>query len=184
MASATRMKIGPAKKRLENRKVAAAEELEKGEVASTTEELQKQVDKLGSISTSLKKAIEKFSELLNELTEYENDLDKLRPEFESAIAVQDDAEEIFYSIESRLNVLSKQLEHERALALEKVKHESRNKDEVNDSHVKLPKLELQKFNGDILVFQEFWDSFESSIDSNAKLREVDKLNYLRLNVEG
>ena len=44
---------------------------------------------------------------------------------------------------------------------------------------KLPKLEVKKFKGDVCKWQEFWDSFESSIHSNDCLSDVDKFNYLR-----
>ena len=50
--------------------------------------------------------------------------------------------------------------------------------------IKLPKLELQKFNGNILKWQEFWDSFEASIHKNPNLQPVDKFNYLRAQLEG
>ena len=45
--------------------------------------------------------------------------------------------------------------------------------------VKLPKLELMKFDGNVLKWQEFWDSFETTIHDNTSLQDVDKLNYLR-----
>ena len=44
---------------------------------------------------------------------------------------------------------------------------------------KLPKLEVKKFSGKIQEWQEFWDSFESAIDSNKSLSAVDKFAYLR-----
>ena len=44
---------------------------------------------------------------------------------------------------------------------------------------KLSKLEVKKFKGDVCKWQEFWDSFESSIHSNDCLSDVDKFNYLR-----
>ena len=45
--------------------------------------------------------------------------------------------------------------------------------------VKLPKLELKPFDGNILNRQPFWDRFQSSIDSNSNLRSADKFAYLR-----
>ena len=50
--------------------------------------------------------------------------------------------------------------------------------------IKLPKLELQQFDGNILKWQEFWDSFEASIHRNPNLQPVDKFNYLRAELEG
>lgn len=45
--------------------------------------------------------------------------------------------------------------------------------------VKLPKLEVRKFSGKLGEWQEFWDSFESSIHLNDGLLNVDKFSYLR-----
>ena len=46
------------------------------------------------------------------------------------------------------------------------------------SKVKLPKLVLPQFTGNRLKFQEFWDIFNSSVNSNPDLSRVDKFNYL------
>ena len=45
--------------------------------------------------------------------------------------------------------------------------------------VKLPKLEINSFNGDKLRWKEFWQSFENSIHNNPSLENIDKFNYLR-----
>lgn len=45
--------------------------------------------------------------------------------------------------------------------------------------MKLPKLEVRKFSGKLGEWQEFWDSFESSIHLNDGLSNVDKFSYLR-----
>ena len=50
--------------------------------------------------------------------------------------------------------------------------------------VKLPKLTFPKFYGNILKWSEFWDSFRSAVDQNTGLNAVDKLNYLRRQLEG
>ena len=55
---------------------------------------------------------------------------------------------------------------------------------VSATKVKLPKLTLKKFNGDLTKWTPFWDSFESSIDHNPDLSEVDKFNYLNSSLEG
>lgn len=46
-------------------------------------------------------------------------------------------------------------------------------------NVKLPKLELKKFNGKIYEWQEFWDGFCSAIHDNDHLANVDKFKYLK-----
>ena len=45
--------------------------------------------------------------------------------------------------------------------------------------VKLPKLTLRSFDGELTSWSTFWDSFESAIHNNGQLSDVDKFNYLR-----
>ena len=49
----------------------------------------------------------------------------------------------------------------------------------NSFHHKLPKVSLPTFNGDLLAFQTFWDSFESSVHNNPSLSDVQKFTYLK-----
>ena len=51
---------------------------------------------------------------------------------------------------------------------------------VNESvKVKLPKLEISKFHGDVINWQGFWDQFCSAIQENNSVREIDKFSYLK-----
>ena len=50
--------------------------------------------------------------------------------------------------------------------------------------VKLPKLSLKTFNGDLTTWTTFWDTFESSIHNNTDLSAIDKFNYLNSLLEG
>jgi len=50
--------------------------------------------------------------------------------------------------------------------------------------VKLPKLDFKKFSGELLLWPEFWDSFDSAIHSNLSLSPVDKMNYLKAKLDG
>lgn len=58
-------------------------------------------------------------------------------------------------------------------------HQTEQSHQTAPVRAKLPKLEVRKFGGNISEWQEFWDSFESAIDKNATLAEVDKFSYLR-----
>ena len=49
--------------------------------------------------------------------------------------------------------------------------------DVGGHRVKLPKLMLKAFNGDITTWTSFWDSYESAIRKNP-LSDIDKFNYL------
>lgn len=44
---------------------------------------------------------------------------------------------------------------------------------------KLPKLTLPIFTGNILEWQTFWDSFESSVHNNLSLSDVQRFSYLK-----
>ena len=46
------------------------------------------------------------------------------------------------------------------------------------TNVKLPKLELKKFDGDHSKWISFWDTFEASVHKNESLSAIDKFNYL------
>ena len=50
--------------------------------------------------------------------------------------------------------------------------------------VKLSKLALKRFNGDLTRWATFWDSFESSIHNHPDLSGIDKFNYLITLLEG
>ena len=45
--------------------------------------------------------------------------------------------------------------------------------------MKLPKLTIRPFNGDLTAWTTFWDSFEAAIHRNDELSDIDKFNYLR-----
>ena len=47
-----------------------------------------------------------------------------------------------------------------------------------NTQVKLPKLELKKFDGDHSKWVSFWDSFEALVHTNESLTAIDKFNYL------
>ena len=52
---------------------------------------------------------------------------------------------------------------------------------ITGSHgtkVKLPKLALKKFIGDLTKWTTFWDTFESVIDTNPDLTDTDKFSSL------
>ena len=56
--------------------------------------------------------------------------------------------------------------------------------EHKQSHLKLPKLELPKFDGDVLKFQNFWDQFEAAVLDNDNVPAFQKFTYLRSVLEG
>ena len=57
-------------------------------------------------------------------------------------------------------------------------------DKDSGTKVKLPKLTLKTFNGDLTKWETFWSVFESSIHSNSSLSAVDKFTYLNSLLDG
>ena len=51
--------------------------------------------------------------------------------------------------------------------------------QIQDVRVKLPELELSKFDGDIINWQGFWDQFLIAIHENDSLADIDKFTYLK-----
>ena len=41
-----------------------------------------------------------------------------------------------------------------------------------------------KFDSNLLKWQEFWDSFNTTVNRNPSLKDIDKLNYLRAHLRG
>lgn len=48
----------------------------------------------------------------------------------------------------------------------------------SNDRVKLPRLVLRPFNGDITACYTFWESCESAVHNNRNLTDIDKFNYL------
>ncbi|XP_047984503.1 uncharacterized protein LOC125225042 [Leguminivora glycinivorella] len=53
----------------------------------------------------------------------------------------------------------------------------------NNNRTRLPKLELGKYNGDVLKWNTFWDKFAANVD-NKDIANVEKLSYLLASLEG
>ena len=53
-----------------------------------------------------------------------------------------------------------------------------------DNRVKLPKLTIQPFDGDVTKWTPFWDCYDSAIHQNSSLTGSDKFNYLRSLLKG
>ena len=50
--------------------------------------------------------------------------------------------------------------------------------------MKLPKLSIPRFNGELTALTPFWDSYKAVIHDNPDLTDIDKFNYLRSLFEG
>ena len=54
---------------------------------------------------------------------------------------------------------------------------------TQETRIRLPKLELRRFNGELTSWMAFWDSFEATIHNNDKLSSADKFNNLNTLLE-
>ena len=54
----------------------------------------------------------------------------------------------------------------------------------SNNMIKLPQLDMPIFNGDKMKWTEFWDTFETTIDKNESLSDVEKLKYLNSKLIG
>lgn len=50
---------------------------------------------------------------------------------------------------------------------------------ASSQKVKLPKLILPHFGGNLMKWPSFWDSYESAVHKNPELSDIDKFNYMR-----
>lgn len=76
----------------------------------------------------------------------------------------------------------------RAQVIKHLKESSQNSDKTSStskerSEVKLPRLELPKFSGDLTEWQSFWDRFEALVDQS-ELPDISKFSYLQSLLQG
>ena len=110
----------------------------------------------------------------------EVDVARINSEVDSSSKQTGDITEVLVKIE---NLLSKQNRNENLLSPSQSdiwsigSHSPVFINNINDN-VKVPKLVINKFDGNVLHFLSFWDQFKAAIHSNAKLNNIDKFNYL------
>ena len=68
--------------------------------------------------------------------------------------------------------------------MKKLVHQTTEKLVISSESVRLPKIEIPTFDGNILTFKEFWDAFEVCIDNNKRLSPVEKFTYLKSKLLG
>ncbi|CAF1104794.1 unnamed protein product [Didymodactylos carnosus] len=85
-----------------------------------------------------------------------------------------------YQIDGELKLKEKSIE----LAVERESIHNTKTGSTTSTNVKLPRLDLIKFNGDVMKWQEFWDSFSSAVHDNRSLQPVEKMNYLKAQLDG
>lgn len=181
------------KKKIELQKQRISEQIRTIKEHTVTEQSEVLKERLEKSLNNLKPIV---AELENNLSE----TDELY--FENLQSFLIDGEETRDELQAKLSFIMKERERnfQEKLALQKLENEKEieiNRIQNNQTAaenivhlsstprtVKLPKLELRKFDGAILNWYEFWDSFNVTIHSNKTLNPVDKFNYLRGCLEG
>ena len=121
-----------------------------------------------------------LNEKLDTLRKFDSEIIELTPEdgLEGEIQQSDEYKERMYDAVTKIDRVVGTLRTPPATAVARTSspaattHERRAK-------AKLPKLSLPHFNGNLMKWTSFWDSYESAIHNNDELTDVDKFNYLR-----
>ena len=119
--------------------------------------------------------------LHNEILEH-CDIDSVEKEIVERGEVESEIEEIICLMEHALADKS----HPAATVAPptNVNHSSNSQNSRDSIKVKLPKLTLPSFNGDITQWTSFWESFSSTIHECTSLADIDKFKYLQQSLKG
>ena len=156
--------------RLRRRKISAqgwlTRSVSKIEMAVTTKEI-----KLVALTDLLADFDKRLVDFDLAEAEYEQELD----ETDIATAIETAGEVRDKAVLSKLKAvkLLSELKKDSAEAGHELRSESSTPDKV-----RLPKLQLPKFSGDVLKWPQFWDSFSVTVDAS-EMSDVTKLTYLR-----
>lgn len=155
-------------------------------IKSRFEKLKENVDKLAAeeeplTPVGIKRLQTYSSELKKKRQDFENNLQRvLALEFEDAVddstlsKDQDDIEELFSHIQAIIETL---LPVDAPTGLDETTS-SVESSRPTIAHVRLPKLDLQRFSGDPLTWISFINLFDTTIHRNASLSSVMKFQYL------
>ena len=156
-----------------SRMIKKAEELLAAEHPDTT--------KLSQLKLSLKEKLEVLSWLDGEILYLAEEEESITEEIEQS----DGIKEGMYSILVRIDGLSKSKKTPPPASPTPPRDGVR-AEAGGTSHgtVKLPKLTIKSFKGDLTTWITFWDSYKAAIHENSSLSDIDKFNYLRSLLQG
>lgn len=143
-----------------------------GQITSALTETPPNADRLSLLKLTLSEKLETLKGLDAEIIE-------MTPEegLDDEIGQSDEFKERLYDALTRINKMISSA----PTTVTTPSTESRCAEPTADgtAKVKLPKLSLPHFNGDLTKWATFWDSYESAIHSRRELTDVEKFNYLR-----
>ena len=130
-------------------------------------------DKLAQLKLSLQEKLETLKQLDSEIVDLTPE-DGLEEEIEQADGYKD-------NVYRALTMIDKALSAKHSHSTPAVSAPAPTAPTVTPhvNKVKLPKLSLPHFSGNITKWATFWDSYESAVHKNDDLTDVDKFNYLR-----
>ncbi|XP_064458880.1 uncharacterized protein LOC135369151 [Ornithodoros turicata] len=101
-------------------------------------------------------------------------VEELEEECQGAISYEEKTVKAIMEIKSRLD----------KLRLDPVQSQSEVNPVQSQSGVKLPKLQLQIFSGELTNWISFWEQYRTAVDENARLTKSEKFQYLRTLLKG
>ena len=149
----------------------------KDELAQWKESLQEQLQRVTTLSDQILALMEAHEELTDDLSTESMDTNTLK--FDVTMRLSPTEKIVIANVANITNVPPSLPSPSADLHANQAPFNPWPVPQTATVRAKLPKLEVWKFGGNISEWQEFWDSFESAIDRNETLAEIDKFSYLR-----
>ncbi|UYV73815.1 hypothetical protein LAZ67_11000994 [Cordylochernes scorpioides] len=130
---------------------------------------------LSDVYEELRRVDEEIGKLID-IKDLEKDLKMVEEYREKAVAWK-------YLLKKRSLVVAEGMQRETATATKK-EHPGEIGRPTLTGMVKLPKLTMERFYGEISRWLNFWNAFDSSINRNEHLTKIDKFNYLKAYLGG
>ena len=130
------------------------------------------LDKLSQLKLVLREKLETLKTLDDEILDMVKE-DDLADEIEQADDFKEGLYSVLVRIERVLTVVSRPTPVPSAPSTDPSLSASR------ASRVKLPKLTIQPFGGDLTTWTPFWESYRAAIHDNPSLTDTEKFNYLQ-----
>ncbi|GBM19339.1 hypothetical protein AVEN_195979-1 [Araneus ventricosus] len=148
-------------------------------VRKATTEYIKQLEQ--EVNKTEERSIDLIDELLVKLLDKDSQLKKLDSDILNLFKAQDLTNEVERQKEYRDHIITWKMRARKILR----KNESETLIDRNVNRntqqcsVKLPRLQIPQYDGNILNFNDFYSQFEAAIHKNSNLSDVEKFNYLK-----
>lgn len=128
--------------------------------------------------------INKLQPLLNEFDELQNKIDLLHIDPDEQIKERDEIENKFLSFIAIGQDILESVQTNKASEIQDDRASVTSCPSNSCNSIKLPTIKLPTFDGNYLKWIEFRDSFESMINGNSDIPNINKFHYLRSSLEG